>query len=210
MPIHTTFPSDHLWFNCGLMGLRLPAVCLSCSYLLHAAESLKASRVASSQEIPCTWRNPKIHYRVHKCPPPVPILSQLDPVHIPTSHFLKIHLNIILPSTPVSPQCMLTYHTHNDVVSFVSLPTTPAGYTNVAIGTKLHFITICITFSAPDSIPPATHSRRLHAVNSACTGQLIQQTLLRSRLKQTVRSFCLPQTGRFVSWLQVLNRMATV
>jgi len=40
----------------------------------------------------------QIFITIHKCPQPAPILNQLDPIHTLTSHFLKIHLNIILPS----------------------------------------------------------------------------------------------------------------
>jgi hypothetical protein len=53
------------------------------------------------------------------CPYP----SQLDPVHTPTSHFLKIHFNIILPSTPGSPQWCLSFRfPHRNPVHASPLP----------------------------------------------------------------------------------------
>ena len=70
--------------------------------------SWEANWFAASQEIPRISRNPKVHYRTHKRPPTVPILGQANPVHIPTSHLLEIHPNIIHPSTPRSQWVLST------------------------------------------------------------------------------------------------------
>ena len=56
------------------------------------------------KKFPAFLWNPKVHYHTHKRPPPVPVLAQPNPVHIPTSHLLEIHPNIIHPSTPRSSQ----------------------------------------------------------------------------------------------------------
>ena len=60
------------------------------------------------KKFPAFLWNPKVHYRTHKRPPPVPVLGQPNPVPIPTSHLLEIHPNIIHPSTPRSPQWSLS------------------------------------------------------------------------------------------------------
>ena len=92
-----------MWTLCRQwMDFLLPEVrtSLKRTYVLtHSMEespSWEADRFSASQEISCILWNPKVHYRIHKCPPLVSILSQTDPPHAPTSHILKIHLNVIL------------------------------------------------------------------------------------------------------------------
>jgi len=63
---------------------------------MQESTSWEANRSSVSQEIPRLLWNPKVHYRIHKLSPALPILNQSNPSYSFRSHFLKINFNMIL------------------------------------------------------------------------------------------------------------------
>ena len=102
LKMHSKHTSSHIWQVCPLHWLLL----------LHAAHTfLEANRPSATQEIPRILWNPKVHYRIYNSPPPVPILSKIDPViasHPTSLRFILVlssHLHLGLPSCLLPSGC---------------------------------------------------------------------------------------------------------
>ena len=84
----------------GRTGLKISSIKTK---HMEQRPSREANRSSASQEIPLILFNPKVHSRIHNSPPPLSILSHIDPVHSPI-HLPKIililssHLRLCLPS----------------------------------------------------------------------------------------------------------------
>jgi hypothetical protein len=59
----------------------------------------EATSRSSTQQFSSILYNVSVHYRIHKSPLLVPLLSQMNPFHNTPSYFSKINFNIIHPPT---------------------------------------------------------------------------------------------------------------
>jgi len=110
-------------FNLKLMRYVSLGTALSLSLPpdpIEQSSSLQANMSSTRPVIPSTVWNRKVLYCIHKDPPPVSILSQINPLHTSPFHYLKNHFNIILLSMPKSSRlslCLRSAH-HNALCTF--------------------------------------------------------------------------------------------
>ena len=87
---------------------------------IEQSSSLEATRSATSLEILLNWLHLLVHYCIHRHLPPIPILSEINPIHASPFHFSKIHFAFILPPMPRFSKWFLSLRSPHQNCVFMS------------------------------------------------------------------------------------------
>ena len=91
---------------------------------MKQSPSRESDSFLAIQKIRCVYPKLKVHYRIHKRPPPVPILSQIITVLGPFS-FFKFPFHLLLPHMPRSSKFSLSHKfPQHNIIGIHHLPHT--------------------------------------------------------------------------------------
>ena len=169
------------------------------TYSMEQSPSWEVNRFSASQNIPRISQNTTVHYRIHKCPPPVPILSQLDPVHTPTSPSWRailiwsFHLSPGLPSD-LFPSGFPTKTLYTPLLSPYALHVPPISFFSIFItqrilGEEYWSLNISLCSSPTPPLPRPSKAKILSSTSysqtpSACVHPSISATTFHTHTKQ--------------------------
>jgi hypothetical protein len=80
-----------VWENCRIVNTKLGNSCMWLALRSKSSDCRNIHRIL--------W-NQTVHYRVHKCPPLLPVLNQMNPAHTLSSYFFFFFRSILSRFTP--------------------------------------------------------------------------------------------------------------
>jgi hypothetical protein len=90
---------------------------------MELSPTREAANCAATQELLSILWNPRVRYRVHKSPPLIPVLSQINPIHTIPSYLsnCKLYFNIVHPPKSRSSQWSLSFWLSHQYPIFMPL-----------------------------------------------------------------------------------------